>query len=112
MSNEIKIDHVALVAIIAENASLFGDAFHGIYADVNGGLDCCEKSNSGDSVAVITFSGMGDFVDDSGRYTHDALYDSKMVAECIVYDAECLERYGIIYNDAGDEIEYSIVVEG
>jgi hypothetical protein len=99
----ITIEKTNLVKAIAANCVSFGDSFKGLYVDVDGNIDCCEKSNSGDAVAILTFSGMGEYLDDNHNYPQDDDFDSKGVAEFIVDDMGCLERNGLMMNDNGSE---------
>lgn len=106
----IEINKQDLIKSIAVNCTLFGDPFMGLYVDSDGNIDCVEQSESGDSMPVLTFAGMGGFQDDNGLHTDDEQYDATGVAEYIVESGDCLKFNGTLLNDSGEDVEYKFTL--
>lgn len=109
-SNEIVIKKEDLIDAIAGNYDEFGNPYKGLYVDLSGEIECADSSGAEDKVAIMTFSGMGDFTDENGLYNDHEDYNAGGVAEYIVDDGECLKWSGAIMNEDGEEVEYDIVV--
>ncbi|MBB1333941.1 hypothetical protein [Pseudoalteromonas sp. SR41-6] len=107
---KIFISKKDLIQAIEDNCSDFGNPFSGLYVDVEGCIACTEKSSSGNSMAILTFSGMGEFVDENGLYADDENYDAAGVAKYIVEEGECLNLSGSLLSDDGSEIEYKFEI--
>lgn len=106
--NTVKINKNVLIKALEENCNKFGDSFLGLYVDVEGNIECTDLQRSGDSMLILGFSGMGDYVDNGGLHADDESYDCKGVAEYIVNDEQDpLETSGAIQNIEGSETYYS-----
>jgi len=112
MKTSIIINKKTLLSAIEDNCDAFGDSFSGLYVDVDGNVSCVNKSDSGDLMPILTFSGMGEFIDENGNYPSDEDYDSNSVAAYIVDDGECLNFNGELCDGNGECVEYAFVIEG
>ena len=108
--NTVQINKADLTKAIQGNCHKFGDAFLGLYVDIDGEIECTDLNRSGDSMLILSFGGMGEFTDSEGRYSDDDKYDAKDVAEYIVGDQECLMWGGTILEDDGSEVDYKFNV--
>ncbi len=104
--NTIKINKQDLIEAIESSTSSFGDAFISLFVSLSGELTCCEKDFAGDDLCLMSMSGMGEYVDESGIYPQDDGYDAEAVAKYIVDDGNCFNRSDIVIQDDGTSIEY------
>ena len=108
--NTVAINKQDLINAIKNNCSSFGDPFMGLYVNASGEIDCTQLSESGDSMPILTFSGMGEFTDDGGLLPSDNDYDALDVAKYIVDDGECLTWNGTLVKDDGAEGKYTFKI--
>jgi hypothetical protein len=102
----IKINKQDLIKAIAGGVSCFGDPFIGLFVSLSGELTCCEKNFAGDDLCLMSMSGMGEYVDDSGIFPQDSEYDAEAVAKYIVDDGNCLNHSAEVTQDDGTSIDY------
>lgn len=102
----IRINKQDLIEAIANGIPCFGDPSIDLFVSLSGELTCCEKNFAGDDLCLMSMSGMGDFVDESGICPQDGEYNAEDVAKYIVDDGNCLNRSAKVIQDDGTSIDY------
>jgi len=100
----ITISRTELVEVIYQNTESFGDPFKGVYTDINGHLSVSEAQP--ELMPILSFSGVGEFVDFDGNYPQSENYEAQAVAEYIVDERDCLYEQGFLLQENGNEVEY------
>jgi hypothetical protein len=111
MKKVININKSTLINSIANNSIDFGHKLKGLYVDVDGNITCIEKSDKGNLMPIITFSGMENYIDDNGWKPENENYDANAVSQNIVSTGECMMAGGSILSEDGTTQEFNFYIQ-